>query len=148
MSELKKDIWFKKPSIEELNAMHENTMQRFCGIVFTEIGADYIKASMPVNERTKQPHGLLHGGANVVLAESIGSIASVLCIDLNEYLCVGLEINANHIRAVRSGMVHAITTPIHIGRSTQIWEIKIYDDDGKLTCISRITNAILKREKK
>lgn len=148
MSESKKDIWFKKPSIDELNAMHENTMQSYCGIVFTEIGPDYIKASMPVNERTKQPHGLLHGGANVVLAESIGSIASVLCIDLNEFVCVGLEVNANHIRAVRSGMVHGITTPLHLGRSTQVWEIKIYDDEGRLTCVSRITNAILKKEKK
>ncbi len=148
MSDTKKEVWFKKPSVEELNTMHANTMQSFCGIEFTEIGPDYIKGRMPVNERTKQPHGLLHGGANVVLAESLGSIASVLCINLDEYICVGLEINANHIRAVRGGYVHGITTPIHIGRSTQIWEIKIYDDEGKLSCISRITNAILKRERK
>lgn len=148
MNEPKKEIWFRKPDVHELNAMHQNTMQSHCGILFTEIGPDYLKASMPVNEYTKQPHGLLHGGANVVLAESLGSIASVLCINLEEYTCVGLEINANHVRAVRSGQVHGITRPLHIGRSTQIWEIKIYDDAGKLSCVSRITNAILKREAK
>jgi 1,4-dihydroxy-2-naphthoyl-CoA hydrolase len=147
MNQHLKDIWFTKPSIDELNALHANTMQSFCGIEFTEIGPDYIKASMPVNERTKQPHGLLHGGANVVLAESLGSIASVLCINPDESICVGLEINANHIRAVRGGYVHGVTTPLHIGRSTQVWEIKIYDDEGKLSCVSRITNAILKKEK-
>lgn len=138
-------IWFKQVSVEQLNLMHENTMQSFCGIQFLEIGDDYIKARMPVNDRTKQPHGLLHGGANVVLAESLGSIASVLCIDLDKYSCVGLEINANHIRAVKSGYVYGITKPLHRGRSTQVWEIKIYDENEKLTCVSRITNAILKR---
>jgi 1,4-dihydroxy-2-naphthoyl-CoA hydrolase len=140
-------IWFRKVEIEELNKMHENTMQSFCGIEFTEVGEDYIKARMLVNERTKQPHGLLHGGANVVLAESLGSIAAVLCIDLEKYVCVGLEVNANHIRAVRDGYVYGITKPLHIGRSTQIWEIKIYDDQDKLTCVSRITNAIIERIK-
>ena len=136
-------IWFKKVSVEEINEMHKNTMQSFCGIEFLEIGDDYIKAKMPANERTKQPHGLLHGGANVVLAESLGSIAAVLCIDLSKFTCVGLEVNANHIRAVRHGFVYGITKPLHIGRSTQIWEIKIYDEENKLTCVSRITNAII-----
>jgi len=140
-------IWFKPVDLKSLNDLHKNTMQEFIGIEFTEIGDDYIKAKMPVNERTKQPHGLLHGGANVVLAESLGSIASVLCINLEEKTCVGLEINANHIRAVRDGFVHGITKPVHIGRTTMIWEIKIYDDAGKLTCISRITNAILDKKK-
>jgi 1,4-dihydroxy-2-naphthoyl-CoA hydrolase len=138
-------IWFKKVSIDELNKMHENTMQSFCGIEFIEIGDDYIKARMPVNERTKQPHGLFHGGANVVLAESLGSIAAVLCIDLSKFSCVGLEVNANHIRAVKSGYVYGITTPLHIGRRTQVWEIKIYDSNENLTCVSRITNAILEK---
>jgi 1,4-dihydroxy-2-naphthoyl-CoA hydrolase len=140
-------VWQRTVTIPELNKMHENTMQSFCGIEFLEIGDDYIKARMPVNERTKQPHGLLHGGANVMLAESLGSIASVLCIDLEKHTCVGLEINANHIRAVREGYVYGITRPLHIGRSTQIWEIKIYDEQNRLTCVSRITNAILTREK-
>ncbi len=123
-------------------------MQSFLQIEFTEIGDDFLKAKMPVNERTKQPEGLLHGGANVVLAESLGSVASVLCINPSEKTCVGLEVNANHIRAVRGGYVHAITRPVHLGRTTQIWEIKIYDDDGKLTCISRMTNAILDKKNK
>jgi 1,4-dihydroxy-2-naphthoyl-CoA hydrolase len=101
---------------------------------------------MPVDHRTKQPEGLLHGGANVVLAESLGSAASVLCIDAEEYFVVGLEINANHIRSVRDGYVTGITQPIHLGRSTQVWEIKIYDDQNRLSCISRITNAILKKK--
>ena len=140
-------IWFKPVDLKTLNDQHKNTMQEFVGIEFTEIGDDYIKARMPVNERTKQPHGLLHGGANVVLAESLGSIASVLCINIQERTCVGLEINANHIRAVKSGYVHGVTTPIHLGRSTQVWEIKIYDDEGKLSCICRLTNAILEKKK-
>ncbi len=140
-------IWFKPIDIKTLNELHKNTMQEFIGIEFTEIGEDYIKARMPVNERTKQPLGLLHGGANVVLAESLGSIASLLCLNTDEKTCVGLEINANHIRAVKEGFVHGITKPIHIGRTTMIWEIKIYDDANKLTCISRITNAILDKKK-
>jgi len=139
-------VWQRTVTATELNAMHANTMQSFCGIEFLEIGDDYIKARMPVNERTKQPHGLLHGGANVMLAESLGSIASVLCIDLEKFTCVGLEINANHIKAVRDGFVYGITKPLHIGRSTQIWEIKIYNEDDKLTCVSRITNAILPKQ--
>ncbi len=140
-------IWHKPIDLKTLNELHKNTMQDFVGIEFTEIGDDYIKARMPVNERTKQPHGLLHGGANVVLAESLGSIASVLCIDTDVRICVGLEINANHIRAVKSGFVHGVTVPIHLGRSTQVWEIKIYDDEEKLTCICRLTNAILDKKK-
>lgn len=140
-------IWFKPVDLKLLNDLHKNTMQEFVGIEFIEVGDDYIKAKMPVNERTKQPLGLLHGGANVVLAESLGSIASLLCLNTDEKTCVGLEINANHIRAVRDGFVYGITKPIHIGRTTMIWEIKIYDDVGKLTCISRITNAILDKKK-
>jgi 1,4-dihydroxy-2-naphthoyl-CoA hydrolase len=139
-------IWQKPVDLKKLNELHKNTMQEFVGIEFTEIGDDYIKAKMPVNERTKQPHGLLHGGASVVLAESLGSIASVLCLDLEKKTCVGLEINANHIRAVYDGYVYGITKPIHIGRSTMVWEIKIYDDQNRLTCISRITNAILDKK--
>ena len=140
-------IWHKLIDLKTLNELHRNTMQEFVGIEFTDIGDDYIKARMPVNERTKQPHGLLHGGANVVLAESLGSIACVLSIDSEIKTCVGLEVNANHLRAVRSGFVHGIAKPIHIGRSTQVWEIKIYDDNNKLTCIARLTNAILDKVK-
>ena len=136
-------IWHKKYTLDDLKLLHKNTMQEFLGIEFIEIGDDFLKARMPVNERTKQPMGLLHGGANVTLAESLGSVASVMCIDLEKKSCVGLEINANHIRAVRSGYVYGITRPVHLGRTTQIWEIKIFDESDKLTCISRITNAIL-----
>ena len=136
-------IWHKKYTLDDLKLLHKNTMQEFLGIEFLEIGDDFLKARMPVNERTKQPMGLLHGGANVTLAESLGSVASVMCIDLEKKSCVGLEINANHIRAVRSGYVYGITQPVHLGRTTQIWEIKIFDESDKLTCISRITNAIL-----
>jgi len=136
-------IWHKKYTLDDLKLLHKNTMQEFLGIEFLEIGDDFLKARMPVNERTKQPMGLLHGGANVTLAESLGSVASVMCIDLEKKSCVGLEINANHIRAVRSGYVYGITRPVHLGRTTQIWEIKIFDESDKLTCISRITNAIL-----
>lgn len=141
----KMPVWKKIVTVEELNKMHLDTMQSFCGIEFLEIGDDYIKARMPVNERTIQPHGLLHGGANVMLAESLGSIASVLSIDIEKFTCVGLEINANHIRAVRKGYVYGVTKPLHIGRSTQVWEIKIYNEEDKLTCVSRITNAILQK---
>ncbi len=139
-------IWKKAFTLDELKAMHKNTMPEFIGIEFLEVGDDYIKARMPVNEKTKQALGLLHGGASVVLAETIGSISSAMCIDREKQTCLGLEINANHIRAVNSGYVYGITSPIHLGRSTQVWEIKIYDEENRLTCISRITNAILERK--
>src|SRR4051794_1797743 len=119
-------IWKQNWTLEQLNSFHKNTMQEFLGIEFLEIGEDFLRARMPVNERTKQPRGLLHGGANVVLAESLGSVASVMCVNYEESQVVGLEINANHIKAVREGNVFGITKPIHLGRSTQVWEIKIY----------------------
>jgi 1,4-dihydroxy-2-naphthoyl-CoA hydrolase len=112
-----------------------------------EAGDDYLKATMPVNDRTKQPLGILHGGASVVLAESLGSVASVLCIDMETKNIVGLEINANHIRSVKEGIVTGTAKPIHLGRSTQVWEIKIHNEQHQLVCISRITNAILERKK-
>jgi len=121
-------------------------MQRHIGIEFIEVGDDFLTARMPVDDRTKQPEGLLHGGASVVLAESLGSAASVLCMDQEKYFVVGLEINASHIRSVCEGFVTGTTKPIHLGRSTQVWEIKIYDDQNRLTCISRITNAILEKK--
>lgn len=140
-------IWHKPVDLTELNAWHNNTLQQLLEIKFTEVGNDYLKAVMPVKDHHKQPMGLLHGGANVTLAESLGSVASVLCIDTSKFICVGLEINANHLKAVRSGFVYGITKPIHLGRSTQVWEIKIYNDADELTCISRITNSILEKKK-
>jgi 1,4-dihydroxy-2-naphthoyl-CoA hydrolase len=126
--------------------MGKNTMGDFLGIQFTEIGSDYLKATMPVDHRTKQPFGILHGGASVVLAETLGSVGAALVVDLNEYVCVGQEINANHLRSVREGLVTGITKPIHLGSNSHVWEIKIYDQSEKLICISRITVAVLKKK--
>lgn len=138
-------IWFKKEfSLQKLQAMSAGTMGEHIGIVFTEIGDDYLKATMPVDHRTRQPYGLLHGGASVALAETLGSVASSLVLDTSVFICVGLEINANHIRSARQGLVTGIATPIHLGSSTHVWDIKIYDDRERLLCISRLTVAILK----
>lgn len=138
-------IWFKKEfSLQKLQAMSAGTMGEHIGIVFTEIGDDYLKATMPVDERTRQPYGLLHGGASVALAETLGSVASSLVIDTGVFICVGIEINANHIRSARQGLVTGIATPIHLGSSTHVWDIKIHDERERLVCISRLTVAILK----
>jgi len=113
------------------------------GIEFLEIGEENLTARMPVDRRTLQPAGILHGGASATLAESLGSMAATLCVDPAKKLCVGLEINANHIRPVRSGYVTGIASPIHIGKSTQIWQIRITDEADQLVCISRLTLAVL-----
>jgi 1,4-dihydroxy-2-naphthoyl-CoA hydrolase len=140
------NIWFKKEfSLEKLQQTGKNTMAEHLGILFSEIGDNYIKATMPVDNRTKQPYGLLHGGASVALAETLGSVASFLVIDPQKSWCVGLEINANHISAVKSGLVIATANPIHLGYSTHVWNIQIHDEKEKLVCISRLTVAILKR---
>ena len=120
-------------------------MIEFLGIKFTEITEDTMSATMPASERTRQPLGIVHGGANVVLAETIASTAANSVIDIEKYYCVGLEINANHIRSVKNGIVTGITRPIHLGRSTQVWLIDIYNEEGKLTCASRMTASVLKR---
>lgn len=138
-------IWFKEFTAAQLNERGKNTMSEFLGIEFTEIGSDFLKATMPVNERTKQPIGILHGGANVVLAETIASTAANAVIDLEQFYCVGLEINANHIRSVKEGLITAITSPIHLGRSTQVWQINIMNEAGKLTCVSRMTASVISR---
>jgi 1,4-dihydroxy-2-naphthoyl-CoA hydrolase len=139
-------IWKQPVNLKELQAWHRNTMQEYVGIEFIEVGEDYLKARMPVDNRTKQPHGILHGGASVVLAESLGSVASVLCVDITQKNVMGLEINANHLKVVREGFVTGITKPIHLGRTTQVWEIKIYNDQEQLICVSRITNVIIDRK--
>ena len=139
-------IWFKKDlSLADFTFLGKQTIAEVLDIRFTEVGADFIKATMPVDHRTHQPYGLLHGGASCVLAETLGSIASAKVIDPEKFICVGIEINANHIRSVRSGLVTGITTPIHIGASTHVWDIKIFDEREKLICISRLTVAILKK---
>lgn len=139
-------VWHHKEiSLKDFEGLGRNTLGDHLGIRFTEIGDNYLKATMPVDERTKQPYGLLHGGASVALAETLGSVASALVINTEQFICVGQEINANHIRGVRSGMVTGITTPVHLGASSHVWEIKIYDENEKLVCISRLTVAILKK---
>lgn len=139
-------IWFKKDlQIADFIGIGKNTMGDHLGIEWTEIGDDYIKARMPVDHRTHQPYGLLHGGASCALAETLGSIASFLVIDSEKFICVGLEINANHVRGVKQGFVTGIATPLHIGSSTHVWDIKIHDEREKLVCVSRLTVAILKK---
>ena len=141
-------IWKGKVTVEDLNRRCENTLVQHLGIEFTEVGDDYIKASMPVDKRTMQPLGMLHGGASLALAESLGSVTGFMCVDREEQYCVGMEINGNHIRPVRSGRVYGVVKPIHIGRKTHVWEIAIRNQHGKLVCISRITLAILNKEEK
>lgn len=136
-------IWFTQPNVEEFNSRAKNHIGAVLGIELTEIGDDYLKGTMPVDERTRQPYGILHGGASVVLAETLGSIASNFILNPDRNMGVGLEINANHLRPVKSGIVTGICTPIHIGGKTHIWDIKIYNEAGKMTCISRLTVAVV-----
>ncbi|WP_395811684.1 hotdog fold thioesterase [Daejeonella sp.] len=136
-------IWSREYTVDELNGRPKGHIGDLLGIEFTEIGHDSISARMPVNEKTHQPYGILHGGASVVLAESLGSVASNMVINSDKYIGVGLEVNANHLRPVKSGFVTGICTPIHIGGKTHVWDIKLYDDRGKMNCISRLTVAII-----
>ena len=135
-------IWSVQTTSENLNSVSRNTMAEHIGIEFVEIGDDYLKATMPVDHRTVQPYGILHGGASVSLAESLGSVAGYLCLDGNTKLVVGLDINANHLRPVKDGFVAGVARPIHLGNSTQVWEIRITNQDDKLVCISRLTLAV------
>ena len=133
-------IWKNKPTLEFINAISKNTMLEHLEIRIVEVGDDYIKATMPVNAKSKQPMGLLHGGASVALSESMGSIAGVLILDdITKESIVGVEINANHLRSVRSGEVYSITKPIRIGRSIQVWNTDIFDSEDRLVCTSRLT---------
>ena len=140
-------IWFDKNiSLETLKSLGKNTMTEHLGLEWGEIGKDFIKAKMPVDHRTIQPYGLLHGGASCVLAETLGSVASYFVIDTSQFYCVGIEINANHIRSVKQGFVYGVCSPIHIGTSTHVWDIRITNEEGKLVCISRLTVAIMKHK--
>jgi uncharacterized protein (TIGR00369 family) len=134
----------RQASVADLNAMSEGTAMRPLGIEFTEIGPDYVRATMPVDARTRQPYGLLHGGASVLLAETLGSTAGGLCTGPDQGV-VGIEINANHLAGVREGIVTGTARPLHIGRSTQVWEIRIEDGRGRLACVSRLTLAVVDR---
>ena len=128
---------------ESLNRLSKNTLVEHLGIEYTEVGNEFISAKMPVDHRTHQPLGLLHGGASVALAETLGSIASNCCVDTTLQYCVGLDINANHIKSIRQGFVTGTTRAIHIGKRTHVWEIKIFNDENDLICISRITMAVI-----
>lgn len=136
-------IFRNRPDVAELNRLCENTAVSTLGIQFTELGDDFLRATMPVDRRTVQPFGILHGGASVLLAETLGSQASYFAIDPAKFRCVGLDINANHVRAVTQGNVVGTARPLHLGRTTHVWEIRVETEDGKLVCISRITMAIL-----
>ncbi len=131
---------------EELNKLSARTLVEYIGIEFTEVGPDYLKARMPVDQRTHQPYGLLHGGASVVLAETLGSMAAHCTVMNQNKYCVGLEINANHIRAVKEGYVTGTARPLHTGKLTQVWEIRITNSKDELVCISRLTLAILDKK--
>lgn len=137
-------IWTKELNVDILNARGKNTMMEFIGIEMLEVGDDFVKARMPVDHRTKQPIGILHGGASCVLAEGLSSAAGNFCVPNEKDYCVGLEINANHIRSVRDGWVEATARPIHLGAKTQVWDIQLRQDE-KLTCIVRMTLMVLQK---
>ena len=138
-------IWHKRPDIDELNKRGQGTAVSALGIDIVEVGDDFLKGTMPVDDRTRQPLGLLHGGASVLFAESLGSIAANYVVDYEKAFCVGMEVNANHLRSVRAGIVSGIARPLHIGRSSQVWEIKIHDQKDRLICISRLTIAVVQK---
>jgi len=136
-------IWKQPIDLARMNGWSRGTMMETLDIHFTEAGDDWIRGTMPVDHRTQQPFGLLHGGASVVLAETLGSTAALLTLDVEKEIAVGLDINANHIRGVRSGLVTGTAKAIHLGRTTQVWEIRIEEEVGKLVCLSRLTMAVI-----
>lgn len=135
-------IWKKSPTLAQINEAQRGTLGQHVGIEITEVGPDFLRGHMPVDERTKQPAGLLHGGASVALAETLGSVAATLCLAPGKQ-CVGLEINANHVRAARHGTVIGTARPVHIGARTHVWTIEITTEEGKIVCVSRLTLAII-----
>ena len=140
-------IFTQTVTTDDLNKFSRNTLAGHIGIDFTEVGDGYLVARMPVDERTRQPFGLLHGGASVALAETMGSVAAMCCVDQTKQYCVGLDINANHVKAVKDGFVIGIAKPVHIGKRTHVWEIRITNEENDLVCISRITMAVIERTK-
>jgi len=140
-------IWKQSTDLARINGWSTNTMMATLGIAFTAVGDDWLSATMPVDHRTHQPFGLLHGGASVVLAETVGSTAAMLALDPDIEVAVGLDINANHIRGVRSGLVTGTAKAVHLGRSTQVWEIRITNEEDYLVCLSRLTMAVVPTRK-
>ncbi len=139
-------IWFQPITLEQLNKRSEHTLAEWLGITFTHCDEKSLTATMPASARTKQPLGIVHGGANVVLAETIASTAANAAVDPSLYYCVGLEINANHLKSVREGLITGVTRPIHLGRSTQVWLVELYNEAGKPTCVSRMTASVIQRK--
>ncbi len=136
-------IWFKPFTLDEIQGYSRGSMVEHLDLRFTEIGPDFLRGTLPVDSRTIQPFGLLHGGASAVLAETLGSVAAQHCVDMSRFYCVGLEINSNHIRSARTGRVTGTARPVHVGSRSQVWEIRMEDDKGRLTCISRLTVMVL-----
>lgn len=139
-------IWKNELRLEDVANVRKKTMVDWLGIEFIEVGDDFLKAKMPVDHRTIQPIGIMHGGASCVLAETIASIAANYCVDYEHFYCVGLDINTNHLRVVREGYVIGVAKPIHLGRTTQVWEVKMYNQKDQLVSISRMTAAVLNRD--
>lgn len=140
-------IWHNEPILSDINSLNKNTLGETLGIEFIEVGPDFLVATMPVDERTKQPFGLLHGGANVALAETLGSVASLLAVNSEVFIGVGVEINANHIKAVLSGKVKGVCSPLNVSGKNHVWDIKIYNEANELTCVSRFTCTIIPKSK-
>lgn len=138
-------IWAYPINLELLQERSKNSLSDHLGIVFTEVGDDYLTATMPVDRRTMQPFGILHGGATCALAENVASAAANFCIDPKTHLCVGMEINVNHLKAVKEGKIRGVARPYHLGKRTQVWEIKIFNSQNQLTAISRLTLAVIER---
>lgn len=147
--ETRKVIWFggRRPALDELTQMSKRTLQEHLGMEIVDCGDDWLRMRMPVDDRTRQPFGRLHGGASVALAESVASIAGMLCVDPEKWVVVGMEINANHLRPVRQGWVSATARPVSLGRTTHVWSTEIEDETGTLACISRFTAAVISRER-
>ena len=138
-------IWRTQTSVDQIRDFSRETLADTIGIRVTEIGPDFLRATMPVNPRVHQPMGVLHGGASVALAETVGSVAATLCVDQEKYVCLGQEINANHLRPISSGIVTATARPFHIGRRSHVWSIEIRDEEERLVCVSRLTMAVVDR---
>lgn len=139
-------IWKTPIDMQSISETRKNTLVELMGIEFTEYGDDYLKGRLPVDRRSHQPYGIMHGGASCVLAETLGSIAGNYCLDYTKEYCVGLDINTSHIRSVRSGYVYGTAKPIHIGKMTQVWEVRIEDEEKRLVSITRLTLAVLQRK--
>ncbi len=138
-------IWFREFTIDEIHALQRGTMGEHLGMEITRVGPDHLDGRLPVDHRTVQPYGILHGGASVTLAESLGSIAGNMAVDSSKWQIVGQEINANHLRPVREGHVHGSARPVHLGQRSQVWAIELRDDRGRLNCVSRLTVAVIER---